>query len=225
MVHVAHHKVGTVWFHRALRAVASEHGLNYAVQSHVAKVSVLWGRNVDLALLRAPFTGSHLVRDPRDVIVSGYHYHLWTTEAWAHQPLPELGGQSYQEHLKSLLKHDGLLAEISFASLRWLRDMAEWQPRPEFLELRYEDLLGNERATFERLFLHHGFTSEAAMRAAEMCDRFSFERITGRQVGQIADRSHHRSGRPQQWQEELGPEHLARLDELLPDLLIRTGYR
>ena len=214
-----------MWFHKALRAVASEYGLRYERQSHGAEVSVLWGRKVDLSRLQAPFTGSHLVRDPRDVIVSGYHYHLWTNEAWANEPRPELDGQSYQEHLKSLPRNEGLLAEISFASRRWLREMAEWQPRPEFLELRYEEVLGNERATFERVFLHHGFTPQAALRAAELCDRFSFERITGRQVGQIEDRSHHRSGRPDQWLEELGPEHLALLDELLPGLLSRTGYR
>ena len=33
-----------------------------------------------------------MIRDPRDVIVSGYFYHQWTDEPWANEPRPELGG-------------------------------------------------------------------------------------------------------------------------------------
>ena len=40
-----------------------------------------------------------MIRDPRDCVVSGYFYHLWTNEAWAHQPQDLFNGLSYQQHL------------------------------------------------------------------------------------------------------------------------------
>lgn len=37
------------------------------------------------------------VRDPRDVVVSGYFYHRTTKEPWVLQPRPEYRRKSYQE--------------------------------------------------------------------------------------------------------------------------------
>ena len=38
----------------------------------------------------------HMVRDPIEVCVSGYQYHLITSEPWVLVPRPELGGRSWQ---------------------------------------------------------------------------------------------------------------------------------
>lgn len=48
------------------------------------------------------YRGLHLIRDPRDVILSGMHYHLRAPEKWLHDPEPDYGGLSYQEKLNSL---------------------------------------------------------------------------------------------------------------------------
>ena len=44
-----------------------------------------------------PFKAIITVRDPRDIIVSGYFYHMTTHEPWVHQPRSDYGGKSYQE--------------------------------------------------------------------------------------------------------------------------------
>ena len=59
------------------------------------------------------FVGSHMIRDPRDVIVSGYFYHLWTDEAWAHVAHDEFAGKSYQQHLNSLDQSDHVLQLVA----------------------------------------------------------------------------------------------------------------
>jgi hypothetical protein len=33
------------------------------------------------------YRGTNIIRDPRDLLVSGYQYHLWTKEAWANQAM------------------------------------------------------------------------------------------------------------------------------------------
>jgi len=166
-----------------------------------------------------------MIRDPRDVVVSGYHYHLWTKERWAHLPQEKYGGQSYQQHLKGLSKDDGLLAEIERSAGTVIRDMAAWDyNRPEFLELRYETVLADEDSEFERAFRFYGFSDDAVAYALQVVVEQSFRTKTGRAVGETATNSHLRSGAPGQWREQFGPQHVERFKELAGESLVRLGY-
>jgi hypothetical protein len=231
IVHCSHHKVGTVWFTQALRAVAREYGLVFARggERGAADADVVLyrhSREFSPDRSRRAYSGSHMIRDPRDVVVSGYHYHLHTNESWVHVPREEWGGATYQDHLTSLPQHEGLLVEIRRASGGALRDMGTWSYRqPEFIELRYEDVIGNEWATFRDVFLHHGFTTSAAERAADLCDTFSFDKQAGRAVGTVDPTSHLRSGKPEQWRELFTDEHRRLFEELNPGLVEHLGYR
>lgn len=230
LVHCAHHKVGTVWFTQVLRAVAREWGLSFA------KVALPTDPDDADALLyphadrfdrkrfeREPFRGSHMVRDPRDVIVSAYFYHRWTPEAWAQTPRDEHGGLSYQEYLNSLPQEEGLLAEIRYN--KTTRQMAAWDyEQPEFLELRYENVLGDEHDTFLRIFHHYGFTDAAATKAADIATRFNFDKVTKRRVGEVKAGAHLRSGKPGEWRELFGEAHRALFLDLHGDALVRLGY-
>eukprot|EP00899_Mesostigma_viride_P028874 jgi/Mesvir1/9171/Mv06911-RA.1 len=52
------------------------------------------------------------VRDPRDLVVSGYFYHLAANEAWLLEPKEWFDGLSYQEYLQSVPKEQGLHEEM-----------------------------------------------------------------------------------------------------------------
>ncbi|CAI5961884.1 unnamed protein product, partial [Closterium sp. NIES-65] len=52
------------------------------------------------------------VRDPRDVVVSGYFYHKTTQEPWVHEPRSEYGGKSYQQMLNNVSKSAGINMEV-----------------------------------------------------------------------------------------------------------------
>jgi hypothetical protein len=144
--------------------------------------------------------GSHIVRDPRDLVISAYHYHLRTTEPWALRPQERWGGTSYQEHLRSFNEHDGLLTEIARCANSELKSMREWDyTQPEFLELRYEDVIRDEEASFARLFRHYGFREKECETSV-------------------------RSGQPGEWPEAFKPEHVQRFKDLTGDLVVRLGY-
>ncbi len=218
IVHCSHHKVGTVWFVRALQRVAKEYRASFGIDDPSADV-VVYNRPRAMQRPDRRWSGTHMIRDPRDVVVSGYHYHLWTREAWAREPSDTWGGRSYQEHLNMLPEDEGLAEEIRFASLSSLREMSEWDGLAGFLELRYEDVLGNEREWFRRIFLHHGFKPRHAEMAAEWCDLYSLSRRsdTGNEL-------HIRSGRHEQWRDEFNESHIELFEALNPGLVERLGY-
>jgi hypothetical protein len=236
LVHCAHHKVGTVWFQRVLSTVAGFYGLRFTevpVADDVAGARptlppdidvVVFDRATDFSPLdlgAQTLRISHLIRDPRDVVVSGYHYHLRTNESWVHEPKERYGGRTYQEFLQSIDEHAGLMAEIERCARSTLAEMAAWPyAQAAVLELRYEDMVDNEMETFTRLFRFYGFNATAIARGLAIVGQFS--RRHGVPAGE-AD-PHIRSGRPGEWRQAFGTDHVERFKELTGDLVVRLGY-
>jgi hypothetical protein len=233
LVHCSHHRAGTVWLAQVLDSVAREFGLRRTRLSEAGTPP----RRTDLVLFEQgrdyspdclhgrERRVSHQVRDPRDVIVSCYHYHLWTEEPWARRPREEYDGRSYQEVLNSLPRDEAIAMEIERLSgedfLAYVG--AKWDG-PEVLNLRYEDMIADEEQGFDRLFRHYGFRDSAIARAVEIAAEHSFSAQSGRQVGRVQEKSHLRSGRAGQWQEELSQAHLDLFHERNPRLLDALGY-
>jgi len=233
LVHCAHHKIGTVWWGNILGAVASRCGVSYGEVSETefpesADVYLFrHSRDFDRSCLAGrPFRGTHMIRDPRDVIVSGYFYHLWTTEPWANRPNARYGGRSYREELNRLDQHDGLLLEIERIWRDQLRDMLAWDySQPEFLELRYENVIVDDVGSFEQVFRHFGFADHEVSEGLRIVEQMSFRRVAGRKVGQVGAASHLRSGRPGEWREHFTADHLDRWQELGGDAAVaKLGY-
>jgi hypothetical protein len=237
LVHGAHHKVGTVWFQRVLSTVAGFYGLRFTevpasygtdrpapAPAGDADV-VVYDRANDFHpedLGGRPYRASHLIRDPRDVVVSGYHYHLRTDESWVHEPKERYGGLGYQAYLRGLDEHDGLMAEIERSSRSTVAEMGEWDySRPEILELRYEDAVGDEVGTFTRLFRFYGFSDAAVEKGLEIVEHFS---RSGEHGPAAADDPHVRSGEPGEWRRYFAPDHVARFKQATGDLVVRLGY-
>jgi hypothetical protein len=107
----------------------------------------------DYDTLPEPKRGLDIIRDPRDIIVSGYfsHRNSHSVQAlgvtWHELP-------AHRERLWQLDQHDGILEEIEFSSY-FLDHMATWDyHRPEVLELRMEDLLADQLGVWTRIFEH-----------------------------------------------------------------------
>jgi hypothetical protein len=233
VVHVAHHKVGTVWWGRILRAFALHYGLRFVqppIEDGAQPADIYFfshGRKFQRSdFADMPFRGTHMIRDPRDVLVSGYFYHLWTEERWANKPSDQFGGRSYREELNRRDRHDGLLLEMErMCRNDQLREMLDWDySQPEFLELKYEDVISDESGSFERVFRHYGFRDREVRVGLGIAESMSFSRVSGRKVGEIGSAAHLRSGRPGEWREHLTAEHLDRWQELAGDALARLGY-
>lgn len=84
----------------------------------------------------AELKGFHIVRDPRDICVSGYFSHLHSHSLEGFDRL-----KPHREALKKVNKDEGLLLEFDFADF-WLQHLASWNFKDDrILEVKLEDLM------------------------------------------------------------------------------------
>ncbi len=234
IVHCCYHKVGTVWFGRILADVAAEFGLAPQGGAQWRDIQQL-NLSDDLGFLLdysscleldglPSYRASHMIRDPRDIVVSGYLYHLWTDEAWANTPTDEFSRKSYKEHLQSLDQAEGLLAEIR--RVRYLLPhMLDWDyNNPRVFEIKYEHILDNEEATFREMFTHYGFKKSVVDRCCLIAERYSFENMKKRGARKARGGSHLRSGQSGEWRDFFEDEHKELFKELYPKCVVALGY-
>ncbi|WP_198371701.1 hypothetical protein [Roseomonas rosulenta] len=141
--------------------------------------------------------GIVVIRDPRDAVISGAHYHARLApgppEAWAHVPRPGFGGLTYAQKTTSLPDDEARISfEMDHMAAGTLKRMAEFaKPSPMFRTIHFEDLATDtELLTFRRMFLWLGLRRQdmaAALRIAEANSLFSGRLNT----------THMRSGRPE----------------------------
>lgn len=107
------------------------------------------------------------IRDPRDLLISGYFYHKIGSEDWCKHinpteqdwamvngnvPEKVTAGQSLTKYLNEVSLEEGLFAELEFrkhhfdSMLKWSND------DPRVLTFRYEDIIGNEVDIFRNIF-------------------------------------------------------------------------
>ena len=136
-----HHKCASMWIHGIVGRVCLDLGLRHSVaflpesfggdlRSFVEKerTQFLMYGNADFAQARrldlSRVRGFHYVRDPRDIVVSGYFSHRNThaTEAWT-DLLP------YREKLQAVSKEEGLHLELEFEAGQF-DEMRSWKDCP-----------------------------------------------------------------------------------------------
>jgi hypothetical protein len=170
------------------------------------------------------YRGVHIMRDPRDMIVSGYHYHKWTHEEWVH--LLDDAGQSYQEKLNQADKRDGLFLEIRHFISYYRQTLEDWDiSDPSMLEVSYESLMGPERrAKYSDIFSHLGMEGSALDLAVDLMRLFEASSRSGKSTNAVSQKSHVRSGKAGQWETELEAVHLEYIDQELGGILKKFGY-
>lgn len=223
-----HHKVMTTYFNAVLSLLSF--GLKRRYQrvysnhpaSDAGLVLSMHGK-LDLPHLR-PYRGVHIMRDPRDMIVSGYHYHKWTQEDWVHRP--DANGMSYQEKLNRADVRAGLFMEIDHFIFFYRQTLLHWNTAdPDILEVAYEDLMGPDRdRLYADIFAHLGLAGRDLGLATDLMKLFEAGSRTGRKPGTIAQKSHLRSGKSGQWKTELEPDHIAYIERELGPVLRKFGY-
>ena len=229
IVHCCYHKVGTAWFIRVLRQIARYYGLNFqsCLQSELKRntdIFMEYSSHLDIDKL-PDYVGSHIIRDPRDIVISAYFYHLWTKEEWAHIPRKSLKNLSYQEYLNLLNQEEGLLAEMRGTSKEIIEDMSRWDyNNPDFFEFKYEDIIRNEEKVFYQIFKHYNFTEKAIRNCISIAEKFNFKNQRKRKFEIIKQNSHLRSGKIGEWQELFTEDHKQQFKELFGDTLIKLGY-
>lgn len=174
----------------------------------------------------------HLVRDPRDMVVSGYHYHRRAAEPWCdylnptdedwqivNAPVPAAlpPDTSFAAYLNAVSLEEGLAAEIDFRR-RHFESMRRWPVDDDrVLTLRYEDVIGNEAQTFRRIHRFYGFAPPARAAAAWYADRYSLK-------GARRHPGHIRNPMSGQWRAHFTPRLTRLFNDRHGDLLEKYGY-
>lgn len=237
VVHCCYHKVGTLWFKRIFRNLSRRYGLSLAVHNRgghdnpdvnppIEESDLYFDAHSRVTFDPAvELRGSHMIRDPRDVVISGYKYHIWTEETWVHRPSKRWRGLTYQEHLNSLDEEEGLAEEMRRMAGTLLPRMAAWDFSDErFFEIRYEEIMGREPAVLRDLFTHYGWPSDHLDEVVAFADGFSFQKVVQRTPGAGEAQHHLRSGQSGQWRDVFTPGLVDLARELMTDVLIATGY-
>ena len=263
---LCHHRCGSTWLSGLLEEVCEHTSHRFAqifdvdmvggdlsafVQRESIDVLVYMNADDEQVLGLKGLRAVHVVRDPRDVLLSSYFSHLNShpTDYWK-------GLEEHRAQLKAMNVSEGLFAELQCRRQQF-RQMQDWDyGRSSVLELRFETLVEEPLAELSRALEHlellapdHSPVEEpihkrlrSRTRAAlarvrgpgarrgtidsaalvALLGRHNFEALSGgRKRGEQDPMHHYRSGRPGEWREHLTPEHLDALEALFPDLVAR----
>jgi len=155
-----------------------------------------------------------LYRDLRDIAVSNYFYVRRTR--W-HPEHRLYRGVDLNKGLR-------LFAERSLgAYVDWIRSWRNNRDPETTLELRYEQLLRDPMGSMTRVAELFGLDS-GENRIAEIVDRHSFQRVTGRHPGQVDAGSFARKGKAGDWKDQFDERTKAVYKAEIGGFLIETGY-
>ena len=235
VVVATHHKTGTVWMSTVFKSIARGLGANYVdFWSHYGRLEralkppfILLNHDSTFlqhadVLRRQDVRILHLIRDPRDVLISATHYHRTANEPWLHEKTPGNDGAPYQQKLNALATpHEQYLFELENSTGSTIEAMLDWQyDRPTCLEVRYEDLWRDRSmALWPRLVAFLGFEGSEQ----EVCRTCFWQHSLFGDAGQ-ANRRHARSGEVAQWKREFTQELALAFVYRFPDALQLLGY-
>ncbi len=244
-IHCSYHKCMTVYFKKVF---ANMQILNPSVfrkgywhfNSHLEefyaslddyKICSINNHYLDLDRL-GEYRITRFIRDPRDLVVSGYHYHKRGSEAWCNIPDPTeqdllvvngviphgiSPGMTYAEYLNSIDEVAGMIAELEFRK-RHFESMLRWPDNDKkILLLKYEHILNHEADAFRRIFDFYELTLLEKLCGKWLAKHNSLEKKAGKMA-------HIRKGTVGQWRSALpsAVEHEFLMQ--YPDLLEKYGY-
>jgi hypothetical protein len=256
LLYCGHHKCATRWLVDILTEACDRIGLDF-YEAHNAgmfdrdlpaflerrPVDVLAYTNARHQFLKdlSDYRGFHVIRDPRDILVSAYFSHL--------NSHPTDGWSALEEHRRSLQEcseEEGLALELDFID-DVFEALTSWDyDRPEMFELKMEHLVGNAYEGLMDVFIHLGLVDpeeqpldrqlELASRRepGRTLQRFELLAIVhdhrfakksgGRAAGQEDRTSHYRKGKAGDWRNHFTPAVATAFAERHGELLIRLEY-
>ena len=251
----SYHKSGTTLLDQVMRKLAERLGLTVQVQYGMAYHI---NRDADIVLLphsllgfeiARPFRAVRIIRDPRDIWVSSYLYHLRTSEGWCtntnfdptppisyprvdfsmlHRPerwkrrwLSRLSGKSYQENLRDRDFEASLMFELEGYTGCTLEAMRAWRAPTGVLDVKLEDIAKDFDSAMAEVFRHLGLTETECELGCQVAAQEDVQRMDD---AAIAANPHIYSRTLSKWRDTLPEGLIRRFEKQHGDLLRSMGY-
>jgi len=166
--------------------------------------------------------GIHLTRNPYEVVVSGYRYHLKTREKWCQtSKRKKLGGKTYKEYLNALSPDEGITFEMIHAAYNTIGNMYRWDYTDErFLNLQLEEFLEDFDRALEKVLRFLSFDEAAVLALLQQCQKFK-KGVDTDKGGHITNRS----SEVYTYRKYFRPHHYRLFNLLFPDdIMQKLGY-
>ncbi|MEX0299825.1 MAG: sulfotransferase domain-containing protein [Kordiimonas sp.] len=206
----AYHKAGTVWLNGVFREVSEQLQIPFLE----VETDTDWAGPTEAlvfnhssrfppALFDMPVHGLRIVRDPRDIVISGAHYHGKGLEDWLLAEQDVFGGKSYCETINSLpTVQEKYSFEMRNTAGYVIRQMVHADHNKalnsfienNFLMIRYETLINDVE-----LLEVHRICKQLKLPFETVSPIFVNRSLFG---GQKTDGKHIRSGKTEQWKTE-----------------------
>jgi hypothetical protein len=253
----SYHKTGTSLFLGVMTRLAQTMGLRLAnLYGPVARVPadadiVLLPHSLLFGRLPAGCRAVRIVRDPRDIWVSGYLYHRHCNEPWCTNavtdPTPpilvprvdhammhwpeaakaayvyRLAGRSYRQNLLDRSREQGLDFELEGYTAATLAAMEAWRFGPaEVIDVQLETIMAGFDGAMGALFAHFGFSPGDIERALEVAQAEDINRMDD---DAIAARPQIHARSISKWRALLTEAQTRRFEARYGALIERLGYR
>jgi len=240
LAYFGHHKCASKWINLVMMKVCEKIGLKHGLTNFIrdlkgfvnknniqflSEINAKYSSVVHLDLLKA----FHVVRDPRDILVSAYFSHLYShpvCDDW-----PEL--VDLRKKLSSISQEEGLLYEMEENRGNFER-MGEWNYKhPDILEIKMEPLTKKPFETFTTILNYLNLLDDNNENAGKITmaelkgilDELNFSKLSGgRKKGEENLNSHYRKGVAGDWKNHFKSEHVTAFKKQYGRLLITLGY-
>lgn len=255
-----HHRCATLWTAAIVRGISRELGLAVTQEDrynrlpdNLANVGFLIHLNATQPLIEqlagVPYRGFHVIRDPRDILVSSYF-----SDKYSH-PVYRQEFASFREQLNTVEFDAGLKLELDRRTAEF-EALAGWDyHNPCVYETRYEVLTTRPHEEFTRILGFLGISMPTAgptllianatlavnrglhrlklpLRVSgippaylqKLIDAQSFQKLAGRKKGEEDAKSHYRKGVAGDWVNYLSGANKDLFKERWGQLLVDLGY-
>jgi len=228
-VFFGHHKAASTWIFNICSAICDRLDLRFETnpelgQGNNLQADFLAFGNASIEHVKelGDFRGFHVIRDPRDIVVSAYFSHKYS------HPMEEYDWLSESRKLlKEMPQDEGIHYSIEWRDEQFER-MKQWRYGDgRIFESRFETITRWPELEFRNAFKFLGLYPDRLTPSLldEILEAHAFKNLSGgREIGTEDIQSHYRKGTPGDWMNHLKEGNKDHFKQLYGQLLIDLGY-